>query len=176
MRRNGFTLIELIVAMTISGVVLLGARALWESLTGSVDRLRAQSVIEQRNANSERLLRSLVGRLEVGTDQAHEFSGEPLRATFTTWCNVPAGWLERCDADLAVEADSGTTLRLVARLSTGEVIVLRRGFETGALRYLNDPLAGGVWFRVWSHGITAPLAIGVITGGDTTILRIGARG
>jgi prepilin-type N-terminal cleavage/methylation domain-containing protein len=176
MRRSGFTLIELMVAITISGVVLLGSRALWESLAGSVDRLRTQAAIAARDANGERLLRSLVGRLEVGTDRSREFAGDPQHATFTTWCDVPAGWQERCEAVLAIEPDSVGTLRLVARLSTGEVIVLERGFQTGVLRYLNDPIGGGIWFRIWGHGITAPLAIGVITDGDTAIVRIGERG
>jgi hypothetical protein len=164
------------VAITLSGIVLLGARALWESLAGSVDRLRVQAADDAREVNGERLLRSLVGRLEVGTDQSREFAGDERHTTFTTWCDVPAGWQERCAAELAIESDSGKTLRLVARLSTGEAITLKRGFETGVLRYLNDPVGRGVWFRIWGHGITAPLAIGVITDGDTAIVRIGARG
>jgi prepilin-type N-terminal cleavage/methylation domain-containing protein len=172
MRRSGFTLIELIVAIMISGIVLLGARALWESLAGSVDRLRLEASADARVANGERLLRSLVGRLEVGTDQSHEFAGDEQHATFTTWCDAPAGWQERCDAELAIEPDSGGAEQLVARLSTGEVITLERGFSTGVLRYLNDPAGGGVWFRIWGHGITAPLAIGAITDGDTAIVRI----
>jgi prepilin-type N-terminal cleavage/methylation domain-containing protein len=175
-RRRGFTLIELIVAITLSGIVLLGARALWESLAGSVDRLRTQAAADARVANGERLLRSLVGRLEVGTDQSREFAGDEQRAQFTTWCDMPAGWQERCSAQLAIEPDSGNTSQLVARLSTGEVISLRRGFTAGKLRYLNDPIGRGVWFRIWGHGITAPLAIGVITDGDTAIVRIGERG
>jgi hypothetical protein len=160
----------------LSGVVLLGARALWESLAGSVDRLRTQATADARDMNGERLLRSLVARLEVGTDQSSEFAGDERHTTFTTWCDVPAGWRERCAADLAIEPDSGMTLRLVARLSTGDVIALQRGFSAGTLRYLNDPVGGGVWFRIWGHGITAPLAIGVITDGDTAIVRIGERG
>jgi prepilin-type N-terminal cleavage/methylation domain-containing protein len=175
-RRNGFTLIELIVAITLSGIVLLSARALWESLAVSVDRMRRQASSDTREANGERLLRSLVGRLEVGTDQSGEFAGDERQATFTTWCDVPAGWQERCRARIVIEADSGSTLQLVARLSTGEAISLQRGFTTGALRYLNDPIGRGVWFRIWGHGITAPLAIGVITDGDTAIVRIGERG
>ena len=107
MRRNGFTLIELVVAITLSGIVLLGARALWESLAGSVDRLRAQVADDARDENGERLLRSLVGRLEVGTDQSREFAGDERHTTFTTWCEVPAGWQERCAATLAIEPDSG---------------------------------------------------------------------
>jgi prepilin-type N-terminal cleavage/methylation domain-containing protein len=176
MRRSAFTLIELLVAIMLSGIVLLAARALWESLAGSVDRLGVEAAANARVANGERLLRSLVGRLEVGTDESREFAGDEWHATFTTWCDVPAGWQERCDATLAIEPDSGGTERLVARLSTGEVIPLERGFRAGVLRYLNDPVGGGVWFRIWGHGITAPLAIGVITDRDTAIVRIGERG
>lgn len=179
MRRKtlGFTLMELVVAMTLSGIVLLGARSLWESVAGSIDRLRARAIVVDRDANGERLLRSLVGRLEVGTDQSREFAGDESHAIFTTWCDVPAGWQERCGAVIGIEPDSdGRSLRLVAHLSTGEFITLDRGFTNGKLRYLNDPVSGGVWFRVWGHGITAPLAIGVITDGDTAIVRIGGRG
>jgi prepilin-type N-terminal cleavage/methylation domain-containing protein len=175
-RNGGFTLIELVVAMTLSGVVLLGARALWESLAVSVDRLRTQATADAREVNGERLLRSLMGQLEVGTDQSHEFAGDEHHVRFTTWCDMPAGWQERCDAVIGIEPDSGAGLRLVARLSTGEAITLQRGFGAGVLRYLNDPAGGGVWFRIWGHGITAPLAVGVITDGDTAIVRIGERG
>jgi prepilin-type N-terminal cleavage/methylation domain-containing protein len=175
-RRNGFTLIELVVAITLSGIVLLGARALWESLAGSVDRLRTQAAADARAANGERLLRSLVGRLEVGADRSREFSGDDRETRFTTWCDMPAGWQERCEVVIGMEPDSMSGLRVVARLSTGEVITLQRGFTTGLLRYLNDPVGRGVWFRTWSRGLTAPLAIGVITDGDTAIVRIGERG
>jgi prepilin-type N-terminal cleavage/methylation domain-containing protein len=174
--RRGFALMELIVAITLSGIVLLGVRALWESLAGSVDRMRVRASTEAESANGERLLRSLVGRLEVGTEQSHEFAGDERQATFTTWCDMPAGWQERCDAMLVIEPDTGDAAQLVARLSTGETIALKRGFHSGVLRYLNDPVGGGIWFRIWGHGITAPLAIGVIIDGDTAIVRIGERG
>ena len=176
MRRNGFTLIEVMIAIVLSGIVLLGARALWESLAASVDRLRVRAATDSGAENGERLLRSLVGRLEIATDQSREFAGDEQQATFTTWCDMPAGWQERCYANLMIVPDSSGGMRLAVRLSTGEVITLQRGFESGALRYLNDPTGGGTWFRVWGHGITAPLAIGVITDGDTAIVRIGERG
>ncbi len=176
MRPRGFTLIELVVAIAIGGVVLLGARALWESLALSVDRLSGQARVADAQANGDRLLRSVLGRLEVGTDQSKEFAGDPGVVSFTTWCDVPAGWQERCDARLSIENASDSDLALVLRLSTGENVTLRRGIHVAALRYLNDPVASGVWFRVWGRGITAPLAVGVIADGDTAIVRIGERG
>ena len=173
--RRGFTLIELVVALFVSGVVMLGARLIMESLANAEDQLRADAARGDASANGERLLRTLFARLEVGTDQSREFGGDERATRFTTWCDVPTGWLERCEAEVAFDTAAGGPA-LVARLSTGERVVLRRGFDSGALRYLNAPAGGGQWFRVWGHGITAPLAIGVITDGDTMIVRIGERG
>jgi prepilin-type N-terminal cleavage/methylation domain-containing protein len=174
-RRSGYTVIELIVAITLSAIVLLGARALWESLAASVDRMRVRAIADTRAANGERLLRSLLGRLEVGPDQSRKFAGGEQEIRFSTWCDMPSGWQERCDAVLAIEPDSDVGLRMVARLSTGETIMLQRGFTTGVLRYLNDPLGSGVWFRSWGQGFATPLAIEVITDRDTAIVRIRAR-
>lgn len=174
-QRAGFTVLELIVALAVSGVVLVGARSIWEALTRSADGMRAMVVDADRSANGDRLLRTLFARLEIGTDSAREFAGDERMVQFTTWCDVPAGWQERCDASVAVDtADGGAAL--VARLSTGERVVLRRGFHTAALRYLNDPAGGGEWFHVWGHGITAPYAVGVVADSDTMIVRIGERG
>jgi prepilin-type N-terminal cleavage/methylation domain-containing protein len=174
-RRAGFTLLELVVALFVSGVVLVGARLIMESVADAAGRLHTAAEAADREANGERLLRTLFARLEVGTDSTREFGGDGRHVAFTTWCDVPDGWLERCQADVSIEAVAGGRA-LVAQLSTGERIVLRRGFGTGALRYLNAPSGGGEWFQVWGRGLTAPLAIGVITDGDTTIVRIGARG
>jgi prepilin-type N-terminal cleavage/methylation domain-containing protein len=174
-RTSGFTLLELVVALFVSGIVLLGARLMMESLANSEGRVRDAARAADRVANGDRLLHTLFARLEVGTDQAHEFGGDDRHARFTTWCEVSAGWLERCEADVAIDTAAGAPA-LVARLSTGERVVLRQGFHAGALRYLNTPAGGGQWFRVWGHGITAPLAVGVITDADTLIVRIGERG
>lgn len=168
--RRGFTLLELVVALFVSGIVLVGSRLILESLSATEQREREAAATADRRANGERLLRTLLSRLEVGTDDAKEFGGDDWSARFTTWCDVPAGWLERCQAELTMDTV------LAVRLSTGERVVLRRGFQAGALRYLNTPAGGGQWFRVWGHGITAPLAIAVIADTDTMIVRIGERG
>jgi hypothetical protein len=55
-------------------------------------------------------------------------------------------------------------------------VIIADNFEQGALRYLSAASGGGVWFHAWGQGITAPLAIGIVLDGDTTILPIGERG
>jgi prepilin-type N-terminal cleavage/methylation domain-containing protein len=172
---GGFTLLELVVALFIGAVVVVGGRLILESLSTSERRLRRTATSADRIANGDNLLRQLFGRLEVGTPYARTFAGYEREVRFVTWCDVPAGWLERCHADVAIDRDSEGGV-LVVHFSTGERIVLQSGFRAGAFRYLNSPADGGQWFAVWGSGMTAPLAISIITDRDTTMVRIGARG
>jgi prepilin-type N-terminal cleavage/methylation domain-containing protein len=181
--RRGLTLVELMIALVVSGVVLVGARLMVETLADAARRTTRAARDADRAANAERVLRDLFGRLEIATDAARPFGGDGQSVHFTTWCDTPGGWLERCDAVLALEA-LGDTNTLVARLSPREphgdigrrTIRLAGGFRTGALRYLNDSRSGGQWFVQWGDGTVAPLAVGVVLDGDTSIVRIGERG
>ena len=173
--RDGFTLVEVLVALAIAGTVVVTARMLLEQLADDAERLVAHAATNDREANAERTLRELVLRLEVGTEDSRRFAGEERAARFTSWCDVPRGWQERCTVTLAIDTQ-GPEPVLVASLSTGELLVVRRDFSTAALRYLGDAARGGTWFRSWGESITAPLAIGVVLDADTVILRIGERG
>jgi prepilin-type N-terminal cleavage/methylation domain-containing protein len=191
-RHRGFTLIEVLIALAIGGMVLLGAHALLTALADEEHRISATAAVTDAAANGERLLRALVGQIEVGTDESAPFEGTPAAARFTTWCEVPAGWQERCAVTLAIESAAGDSLAndlhdgathfsraaraLVARFADGRAVVLDRAVEPDGLRYLESAAHGGHWFRVWGAGITAPLALGVLRGRDTLIVRIGERG
>lgn len=173
----GFTLVEVMIALMVIGVVLLGARAILGQLADDADRIAAAAVAADRDANGEALLRTIVGRLDVGpgADGATPFRGELRGARFHSWCEVPAGWLERCAASLGfITLDDGPVLAL--RLSTGEMVQLRRGFQNGEIAYLRKADAGGEWVGRWGASITAPVALCIVIDGDTTILRIGERG
>lgn len=180
--QHGFTLLEVIVALTVTSVILLGGRLLLERVSGLAIATSESAEAIDGAMNGDALLRSLAGRLEIGTGSSHHFGGDERSVHFTTWCDTPMGWLERCDAVLAFEMD-GRAPALVAHLTPLGVnadigprrLVLARGFRRGALRYLNDPAAGGRWFIRWGEAVTAPLAIGVILDGDTSIVRIGGR-
>lgn len=169
---GGFGLVEVMVALVIGGAVLLGARAMLEHLADAADHVVESAAEVDRQANAERLLRALAGRL----DEAPEvLSGDAGTLRFWTWCEVPAGWLERCEATLGFVPVGGShTLALT--LSTGSTFVLRTDFETGALRYLSAPDHGGAWLDRWRSSVTSPLAIGIVLDADTMIVRIGERG
>lgn len=176
--RRGFTLVEVMVALAVMGIVLVGARTMLGQIADDADRITAAAAAADHDANAERLLRSVAGRLELpaapGGGEAG-FQGEAHGMRFLSWCEVPDGWLERCRASLGfIRLDGDNVLAL--RLSTGELVQLRRGFGTGELVYLRDAADGGDWVRSWGASISAPLAVAVVIDGDTTLLRIGERG
>jgi prepilin-type N-terminal cleavage/methylation domain-containing protein len=177
-RRDGFTLIELVVALLIGSIVLLGAHAMLAALSDRARALTVAGADANRAANGMDELRGIVGQLDVGTPGTKPFTGDAQQASFSTWCDVPSGWLERCDVTLGFDS-TGTNAGLVLRRGA-ESILLVRGFVRGAFRYLVSASGGGQWVEQWGASVTAPLGIGAIwqdsTHTDTVILRIGPRG
>lgn len=171
---GGFTLLEVIVALAVGGMVTLGAAGLLVQLAADGERTVAASRAADAEANGERLLRALVGGLEPSPDETPAVVGTREEAAFTSWCDVPAGWQERCSVTLSFgPVEGGKTL--VARLGAGEGLELRSGFREGSFLYLADPARGGTWLESWS-GITTPLALALLLDADTLVLRIGERG
>jgi prepilin-type N-terminal cleavage/methylation domain-containing protein len=176
--RAGFTLVELLVALVVGGVAILGARAVLAALGDQAERVSEAAASSDRTANGERTLRALVGNLEIGTTPDVSFGGDERQVQFTTSCPTASGWQERCAVRLvALSPDSLTGKAIVAGiLPTGEILPLLTGVTGPRFRYLRDAGNGGTWFRTWGNGITAPIAVGIVTERDTLILRIGERG
>jgi len=173
--QSGFTLIEVVFALVVSAIVILGARAMLDETGDDALRIAAQAQRVDRDANAERELRALVLHLELGAGESSQFAGDPGRASFSSWCDAPGGWQERCAVTLAL-VTRARGVALVAHTSVNGDIVVRDSVRSGALRYLTRVSGGGEWIRVWGAGITAPLAIGVILDTDTLIVPIGERG
>jgi prepilin-type N-terminal cleavage/methylation domain-containing protein len=172
--RRGFTLIELVVAITISALVILAGRMLLENLGAAADRIDRAAQKGAGDANGERLLRALVAQIDVGI-QGATFAGDEQSAQFTSWCQSPRGWRERCRITLSIEMVNGSPA-LTTTLPGNDRVVLYRAERALRLRYLVDPSAGGTWFVKWGDGLLAPRAIGVIADSDTLIIRIGDHG
>lgn len=172
--RRGFTLIEVVAALAISGLIVVGARALLEGLGAQLMRLENLTRVADADANGERLLRGLLGQLEVPFGQAMTFGGDADSVHFSSWCRVPGGWEERCRVVLTFNA-SDDSVHLVARLSTRETLTLMGTGRSKGLLYLADAGEGGIWFEQWGDGRSVPVAIGVLLDNDTMIVRIGER-
>jgi prepilin-type N-terminal cleavage/methylation domain-containing protein len=172
--RAGFTLLEVLVALAITGILILAARAVLDRLGDDARHLTSVAGEEAREANADRLLRDLLARAELPRP-GDPFVGDSRLVRFSTRCDVPAGWQERCHAELGV-VQVGGIATLGLSLSTGEAVVLRRGFASARLQYLYDPGAGGTWTNSWRSAYTLPWAVGIEADGETLIVPIGERG
>lgn len=179
MRDSGFTVIEVLVALVVGAMVLLGAHRILSILSDQAHVLTRHAAEVDQNANGERMLRDLVGQLEVGSPGTIPFAGSADTVQFSSWCASPAGWLEQCQVTLSF-AVRGEQEVLRAQLGAGQHFDLIQGFSAGAFRYLESAAAGGQWFQRWGAGITSPLGIGVLLARgdtvDTMLVRIGPRG
>ena len=171
---NGFTIIEMIVALAVAGLSVTTGRLLVETIgRGASDLLNSTASLGGA-ANAEDLVRTTVSRLSAaGRDEP--FVGTAKVARFATHCLVAGGWLEQCSATIRVDS-SASGVSVIMTSPALDRVILRNQLRYAALMFLESSERGGVWRTEWSGTRTAPLAIGVDVGLDTMILRIGSRG
>jgi prepilin-type N-terminal cleavage/methylation domain-containing protein len=172
--REGFTLLEVVVALTIAALLLLGARVMLGEVADGAARIADAATRADREANAERTLRDLAGRIELLPDSGRGVAGDARGVRFATWCDVPGGWQERCTASLGFIRSNGQAV-LVLEAGPAPLLVVRRGFATGGLIYLSDPGNGGAWVDAWTARAAVPPALGVVVDDDTLLLRVGDR-
>ncbi len=184
MKRNrvrGFTLLELMVALATGGMALAGAAALLYGIGEQVDRLVTVAERVDRDANAERLLRTLFANLELSADTTPSLIGDAQTVRFGASCPTAEGWLGRCGVRLSADAGAATGslhLELTAAGAEGAALgktVLAEGFEEVGIRYLVDPRSGGTWVTSWSR-IGLPAAVALIVEGDTLLLNVWGGG
>ena len=172
-RRRGFTLLELSVALMLGGMVLLGARALLDSLAAADEQLTRAVSRDDGVVNGERMVQAVVLNASTGNDSTARFTGDRTGAEFESWCTVPAGWQERCRVRLELRGGDGTLVFSMA--DRKEAVVWRRG-APAELRYLDAMAPGRSWVPRWPSSITLPAAVGVVAAGDTLVLLVGSSG
>lgn len=176
MRRDrGFTLVELLVAITLGALVTLMAHRVLTGLLDGSERLVERQAALDRASNARRALARWVGSLAVGPGEADAFLGGRERLAFTTWVEDAEGWpvgvrvvLERRDGALAAMGVRPEPFALVDSV---------RGL---ALDYLLAHGADQRWVREWISTASAPEAVRLriysATGADTLLLLVGGRG
>ena len=150
----GFTLVEVMVALTIGAVVVLLAHQLFAAVAERGKTLLAARTALDRSANSRRWLAATFLSLDVGTDGAGGFEGRPDHAAFTTWMLMPDGWFERRQVTLGAEQG-----RLRAIVTPGTSIALADSLTEVEFDYLLEPGAESRWVREWVSPVSAPVAV-----------------
>lgn len=172
-RPRGFTLIEVIVALTIAGIVVLGAQRIFAGVADGARALTAARAQLDCQANARRWLKSTFLSLEP------PFNGRTNRVSFTSWQLTAGGWFVPRYTALSLAED-----RFVA--SAGEQSLLLAGGMTDVwFDYLLDPGANSKWVREWVSPVSAPLAIRIRLSGcgradracvDTLLFLVKERG
>jgi prepilin-type N-terminal cleavage/methylation domain-containing protein len=176
-RLAGFTLIEIVVALVVGGMAVAVAAALLLGLGDRADAIKTAAARVDRDANAERLLRSLLGNLDLGGDGPLVLGGDETSVSFRSWCASAGGWLDRCGARLFIERRrEGSVVRVEVRAAADTSVVDLWDAPAGArLRYLVDPANGGRWADAWRQ-IAVPRGIAVIVDADTLLIPVWGRG
>jgi prepilin-type N-terminal cleavage/methylation domain-containing protein len=151
---SGFTLVEVLVALTIGAVGVLLAHQLFGAVADRGKTLTAARTALDHSANARRWLDATFLSLDVGTEGAGGFEGRPNHVAFTTWLLTPDGWFERRQVTLG--ADKGC---LRATVIPGTPIALIDSVIDVQFDYLLEPGAESRWVREWVSPVSAPVAI-----------------
>jgi len=154
LKQRGFTLIELIVALTIGAVVVLLAHQLFAAVADRGKSLIAARTALDHTANARRWLDAAFLSLDVGTDGASGFEGRADHVLFTTWLLTPDGWFERRIVSLARQDE-----RLVATVTPGQTVALNDSVTDVAFEYLLEAGEESRWVREWVSPVSAPVAV-----------------
>jgi prepilin-type N-terminal cleavage/methylation domain-containing protein len=157
--KRGFTLIEVLVALTIGAVVVLLAHQLFGAVAERGRMLTTARAALDRSANARRWLDATFLSLDVGTEGASGFEGRPDHAAFTAWLLTPDGWFERRQVTLGAEQG-----RLWATVTPGNPIALVDSVTDVQFDYLLEPGAESRWVREWVSPLSAPVAVRIRIG------------
>jgi prepilin-type N-terminal cleavage/methylation domain-containing protein len=170
--RRGFTLVELLAALSISGLAMLAGVMLLDQVTDGSSRIARAGRIAARHGNGSRLLRQLLLDAHVTGDSVDRFRGDERSVDVSTLCQQPDGWMEPCRASLGVDWRGDTSV-VTASLATGERLELARYSARAELRYFDAIPSHSAWLQRWAVSIAMPVAIAFVSAGDTAIYPLG---
>ena len=176
-RRHGVTLLELIIALAISGLAMLGCVMLFDQLDDAHAHIARDRAADATAGNGDRLLRRLLIDAHTTIDTAERFRGDERNASYLSLCDMPSGWPESCRVTLSLDSLRDSSV-IVANISysehTEERFDVRRTPGAATFRYLDLSARDSSWVRKWATSIALPGAIAVVAGNDTTVLPLGS--
>ena len=148
MRRNrGFTLIEIIVALTVGALVVVTAHRIFAAVTDGTKAVSEARERLDRSANARGWLKATFLSLEP------PFDGRSDHASFNSWQLAAGGWFEPRRIRLSQEGD-----QLIAA-GGSEPVALIDDATSVSFDYVLEPGADSKWVREWISAVSAPLAV-----------------
>ena len=172
--RRAMTLIEVMAALSIGGLLLVSGRALLSQLQDAGTTLGRSARATDELSNATRTLHALVRRADVRPDSASRFVGDSMSARFRSLCEQPGGWLEPCGVTIVIDVGPDGS-SLVGELSIGGRLLLERRPGVGRFRYLDVTGAQDRWMTQWGWSIVPPAAIVFVVAPDTIVIPMAGR-
>jgi prepilin-type N-terminal cleavage/methylation domain-containing protein len=182
-RTGGFTLVELLVALTIGALVVLLAHRAFGVVSDLAGRVATRREAHDRDINARRFLAQAFGSLEVGLMTDGGFRGLTDDVTFAAWLPSADDTVRRHRVRIVATPEG--VIALVAPLrahgvTAPDTLRLFPGARDVAFDYLLDYGADAAWVREWRSPVSAPIAVRVrmLEGevADTLLFAIGPRG
>jgi prepilin-type N-terminal cleavage/methylation domain-containing protein len=185
-RERGFTLIEVMVALTLGALVVLLAHRLFTSVADGASRLTDARQTLDRDANARRWLAAAFGSLDVGS-AGGGFAGEPSHVEFGSWQLTQYGWFSRRRITLTrngthlVALEPPDSIDLSDNVSDLQLDYLLEVGSDGQSDSTPGALGEGARFvSEWISPVSAPIAIRLrisrVEGVDTLFVILGPRG
>ena len=172
--RRGFTLIEVSLALAISGLAILGSMLLLDQLDDSNRRIGILASRAASDGNGGRLLERLLLDATAITDSSPALRGDERSVDLSTTCDAPAGWKEPCRISLTIDQRDDSSIVFVA-LPGESPMRLRAFFRAAEFRYRGIAPSDSAWLRRWTSLSLYPAAIAITNDRDTTVLLVGTR-
>jgi prepilin-type N-terminal cleavage/methylation domain-containing protein len=169
---RGMTLVEVILALVLAGLVLTDAARLMTGIADGAERSRRSASAMAQSAIPLRLLRLQLRNAEPTAegDTLPTFTGDTRSAAFVSTCSTPKGWVHRCQSHVTVDsARDGWAVRLEF---DGRSFTPIRHTAPTELRYLDHRGESHSLAESWNRR-SLPRAMAVLSVHDTLFLPVG---
>lgn len=179
MRTRGFTLLEVLAALVLTGIVALLARQAVGRVVAFAAAAREAAHRHAMSANAERWLAEALGSARVGERGPigdAGFKGGPAELQFDTSLLTEEGWAEPASVALQLEHSE-----LVARYR-GVRLTLADAVARLEIDYLGEVGLQAPWLKRWYSEASLPVAVRIrltrvdAARTDTLMLPVGIRG
>lgn len=167
---SGFTLLEVLAALTIAGIVVLGGHRVLSAALDARDRQAAAERAGAERARGLPLIRVLVANTRTPARAGRRFEGTPERVDFETWCRTGTGAFAPCHAALRVLETAPGGIELVIDGESGAHLAL--GAARPAFEYQQRGGRDERWDADWGTSFTLPTAIRIVAAPDTIVLPL----
>ncbi len=175
--KRGFTLVEVLVAVTLAGILVSTAGGVYAASSTVVDDLMRRGAAWDRDTSWRIWLAEALAGAEVNVDRDNRFRGDSTTMDFQSWQLTSGGWAEPTHLVAAVR---GGRLELFGSgappLVLGDSVVV-------TFAYLGALGANSPWLPAWESNTSVPRAVRLILGKahtmpstDTLVFVVGERG